>query len=306
MPPIGELGQIGSTLRHLLSEVGVNGSIHVVDIETGNEVAHAADELVVSASVFKLPVLLELCRQYAVGLREPTERVHIGAEDYRTDGGTGVTPMLDPVEISLRDLALSMMSVSDNRATDIVCDLVGLTSINHTVSEWGFPRTVIETDCEGIADTIRADLGSDYDTIFARYMAGIWTDSDVEVMRGMRCVTPEQTNRTTPRETTELLRRLWKGELLPATASAEAIRILRAQVWPHRLKSGFPEMSIKVSGKTGTLPFVRNEVGVVEYPDGSIYAVAVFLRDSDPSLDKPRADGLIGALARHAIEALRA
>nr|WP_269801350.1 serine hydrolase [Streptomyces odonnellii] len=74
---------------------------------------------------------------------------------------------------------------------------------------------------------------------------------------------------------------------------------------PHRLRSGFPDDGVKVSGKTGTLPSVRNETGVVEYPDGGRYAVAVFTRADDARLIVPERDAFIGFAAARAVEWLR-
>jgi beta-lactamase class A len=82
-------------------------------------------------------------------------------------------------------------------------------------------------------------------------------------------------------------------------------RLLSLQVWPHRLSSGFPYDDVRVSGKTGTLPTLRTEVGVVEYPDGGRYAVAVFTRSLVPVAVQPEADAAIGTAARLAVEALR-
>lgn len=55
---------------------------------------------------------------------------------------------------------------------------------------------------------------------------------------------------------------------------------------------------VVVSGKTRTLPTIRNEVGVVEYPDGGRYAVAVFTRSLLPIAVLPQADAVIGTAAR--------
>lgn len=61
----------------------------------------------------------------------------------------------------------------------------------------------------------------------------------------------EQTNRSTPRECTTLLRLLWTDAAADADACAEARRILGLQVWSHRLGSGFPSDDAKISGKNG-------------------------------------------------------
>ena len=56
------------TLQDLFRDAGVAGFLHALDLATGQEVAHHADEPVVPASVFKVPVLVELCRQADEGL----------------------------------------------------------------------------------------------------------------------------------------------------------------------------------------------------------------------------------------------
>ncbi|WP_327115560.1 class A beta-lactamase-related serine hydrolase [Nocardia sp. NBC_01730] len=61
---------------------------------------------------------------------------------------------------------------------------------------------------------------------------------------------------------------------------------------------------VQIWAKTGTLPGVRNEIGVVEYPDGKRYAVAVFTRGSMLVQRLPEVDRAIGAAAVRAIESI--
>jgi beta-lactamase class A len=266
-------------LRELFAATGVTGYLHAVDVADGAEVGVDPDAPVVTASVFKLPVLVELCRQFAAGERAPTDRLRIAAGS-RTLGPTGLSVMLDEADLSLRDVAYLMMSVSDNHATDALMGLLGRERINAGMARLGLPGTVLEEDCAGLFRLIESDgLGAVLD--------------------------PETTNRSTPRETTTLLRRIWTADGVPEAAGAEIRRILALQVWPHRLTSGFPDDDVRVSGKTGTLSHVRNEVGVVEYPGGATYAVAVFLRLPGRELRNPVADGVIGTAARIAVEHLR-
>ena len=81
--------------------------------------------------------------------------------------------------------------------------------------------------------------------------------------------------------------------------------ILKTQVWPHRLSSGFGD-GVAIGAKTGTLIGIRNEAGVVELPDGPRYAVCVFTRAFDwLPWKQPAADAVIGTAARLAIEELQ-
>jgi beta-lactamase class A len=72
----------------------------------------------------------------------------------------------------------------------------------------------------------------------------------------------------------------------------------------QRLASGFGA-EIQVAGKTGTIPFVRNEAGVVTYPDGRRFAVAVFTRSESLAQRNPAVDAAIGQAGRLAVESLR-
>lgn len=282
------------------AERDLDGWLHATDLATGAEVGHRPDDLVVQASIFKVPVLVELCRRYSDGTLSPTRRITLPAGVPRTPGGTGYSVALDEVEVSLRDLALSMMSVSDNHATDVVMGLLGLDAINATLQEFGHRDTVLIGDCNELFRTIAEDLGLD-----TAGEADLESPEFAQRLRHVRAVTPAQTTHSTPRETTALFGQLWRDEILDPAACAEARRILGLQVWPHRLGAGFPEAGIRISAKTGTLAHLRCEGGVVEYPDGGRYAVAVFVGSPHSGPRDPVADAAIGAAARTAVEALR-
>ncbi|WP_198165766.1 serine hydrolase [Agromyces laixinhei] len=284
------------------AELGVTATMHAIDIDTGEEFGVAADDLVVPASIFKVPVLTELCCRFADGSIDPAQGMFIAREAFRTPGDTGLSVFLDDVTLSVRDLAVSMMSVSDNRATDILIDLLGLDAINERSRRLGLEQTVLVEDCAGLFRTMVEDAGVDVDDPAWQHP----DDSLRERLAGMRVLDASATNRTTPREVTASLALLWdEGGVLAPAATAEARRILSLQVWPHRLKAGFPDSRIRISGKTGTLPYLRNEAGMIEYPDGGRYAVAVFVRET---LEEPRnidADRSIGLIGRAVVDELR-
>lgn len=283
----------------LQGRLGLTAHVHALDLASGAEVGLRADDAVVAASVFKVPVLVEVCRQVAEGERAATDRVELGPDEFRVLGPTGLSVTSDAVSLSLRDLYLSMMTVSDNRATDVVLDLVGLDRVNGTMAGLGLPGTVLEGDCRHLFAQLAEDLGAG--SVEELEDSPRMLSSDV---LNTRPLDPHRSNRTTSRETTALLRRIWTGDGLPEDACTEARRILGLQVWPHRLRSGFDD-SVKVSGKTGTLAAVRNEAGVVEFPDGGRYAVAVFLRLDTPASVAPDVDRAIGTLAAAAVADLR-
>ncbi|HUR49540.1 MAG TPA: serine hydrolase [Acidimicrobiales bacterium] len=284
----------GAEIAQALQDAGAEAAWHVIDLGSGTEIGERSDDPVVTASTYKTAVLLEVARQAAAGELSLTDRVKVPA-DRRTMGPTGLSVMLDDLDISVRDLAFWMMCVSDNTATDVLQGLVGTDRVNKTLADLGLGNTFLEGDCNHLLTTLVEDAG------------GIeWINPDLtpEKIATLRTLNAPQTNRTTPREAATLLRLIWTDEAGPAEACAEARRIMALQVWPHRLSSAFGD-GIKVSGKTGTLIGIRNEIGVVEYPDGGRYAAAVFVTTKDLRWHKPEADAVIGKVARLAIDELR-
>ncbi|TDC38821.1 serine hydrolase [Actinomadura sp. KC345] len=277
---------------------GVTGFLHVTDIDTGREVAIRAGEPVVLASVFKVPLLVTFHRQAAGGLLDPAEPVTLRPRD-RTAGPTGVSGMQDEVRMSLRDLTFLMITVSDNAAADTVLDRVGRDAVNATAAALGLHDTIVEVSGRELHETLLADAG-------VSSFADVWARLDEPGMPSrLRALDPMRTSRSTPRDMTRLLSMIWRDEAAPPDGCAAMRRLFGLQVWPHRLSSGFPFDDVVVSGKTGTLPTLRNEVGAVEYPDGGRYAVAVFTRSPLPVAVLPRADAVIGTAARLAVESLR-
>ena len=291
--------RIQESLQDVFDEADVDGHLLARDLRTGETVTYAGDELVILASVFKIAILVEMYRQQDSGELDLTEQVTVPAEG-RTEGGTGLSVLCDPVTMSWRDLGCLMMVVSDNAATDVVSDRVGVDRVNLALRALGLTKTVVLGSCRDLFDSVREDLGlgpdSPVDTVDL---------TDQAVLRRLRAVDPTAGTRSTARETADLLARIWADEAASPAACAEMRRVLGQQVWPHRLAAGFPEDDVTTSGKTGTLPPWRNEAGVVEFPDGAAYAVAVFTRSRRPAFNDPAADAAIGRASRLAVDFLR-
>jgi len=280
--------------------VGAQGFIHALEVDGDKEVGIHSDTPVIMASVFKIPVLLELVRRAWDGDVDLQERIVVRPED-RVMGPTGLSAMLDNAELSLRDLAFLMMSISDNTATDVVMRRLGLDKINQTLADLRLNNTVLVGDCNLLLSSLIEDLGLSQ----AEAARVDWTKIEPETFAQCRSLKAEETTRTTPREMSTLLKMIWRDEAAPPDACAEARRILALQAWRDRLTSGFPD-EVLVAGKTGTLPAIRNEVGVVAYPDGKRYAVAVFTRAQSYEWRRPPIDAAIGKTAKMAVEHLRA
>ncbi|MFF3576455.1 serine hydrolase [Streptomyces mirabilis] len=290
-------------IREVFARAGAEGLLHAVPVGTwppgeAREVAVGADEPVVIASIFKVLLVLEFARQTAAGQLDPRERVRVTAADRL--GGWGTAGCADDVELSLRDLAFFAMSVSDNAAADLLLDRVGLDTVRLLAKELGLDRTRIVGGPRDVLDSMLAEVGAGDEREFAVRYPALPDDRK----RRLAVLDPLRTNASTPRETSELLRLIWRDEAGVPEACAHARDLMSRQVFRHRLVSGFPD-DVTIAAKTGTLPGLHMETGVVRYPDGGCYAVSVFARTRELTATRPRVDAAIGAAAAIAVDFLR-
>ncbi|WP_181774195.1 serine hydrolase [Amycolatopsis pittospori] len=292
---------IAAEIEAVFANAGARGFVHAreVGVSGGPEVGVGADDPVVLASVFKIPVAVAFAREVAAGRLDETERTRVTAR-YRI-GGIGTAGCADDVEMSWRDLAHFMLTMSDNAATDVIYHRVGQAAVDQVLADLGLTRTRLIGCCEDLFASVIADLGAKPDDDLEAVFAG----ATEEQLWKLSVVDPERTTSSTPRETTALLDAIWTDRAGDPTACERVRTIMAQQIWPHRISSGFPA-GVAIAAKTGTLPAVRNEAGVVTHVDGRRYAVAVFTRAESLADRLPAVDAAIGEAARLAVDHLRA
>jgi beta-lactamase class A len=274
-------------------EIGfAKGDVAEIDLD--------ADRLVSAASVIKIVFAVAFARAVASGRLNPRERVEVPAE--LRLGGSGTAGFADPPLVSLRDLALLMMTVSDNAATDIIYAQVGASAITDVVADLELTNTHVRSDMTSAHRHVVSELGfpdsSDFD---ARLAA-----ADPEAVRVLAWVDPARANATTPRDMTSLLTAIWTDRAGPRDACAFVRDAMARQENTQRIASGFGDGDgLTTAGKTGTIPFVRNEAAVVSYPEGRQFAVSVFTRSGSLADHNPAVDTAMGHAARLAVEGLR-
>jgi beta-lactamase class A len=284
--------------------VGARGFLHAREVDRGRgegaEVDLDADHPVSAASVIKIVFAVAFARAVAAGRLDPRQRVEVPAE--LRLGGSGTAGFADAPLVSLRDLALLMMTVSDNAATDLIYAEVGTAAIVEVLTDLDLNGTHVRSDMTSAHRSVAAELGfpdtSDFD---ARLAA-----ADPEAVRALAWVDPARANATTPRDMTSLLTAIWNDQAGAPDACAFVRDAMARQENTQRIASGFGDGDgVTTAGKTGTLPFVRNEAGVVTHPDGRQFAVAVFTRSNSLADRNPALDAAIGQAARLAVEGLR-
>ncbi|NIK54671.1 serine hydrolase [Kribbella shirazensis] len=290
---------MSARIRAVFEDAGVRGWLHAVALdEPESTVEVDADGMVPLASVYKLPLLTGFCRLVDLGELDPRRRVTLEPSE-RTAGPTGLSVFADPVTVSLRDLALSMMTVSDNASADALLDIVGLRRLAGMLESFGLRRTWVRRGTAGnLRDLQRRTGTNDPDAALA-----VLADNDRTDPAGV--YEAANASASTAREMTLLLRRLWAGDLLSPEQTEFVKATMHRQLFLHRLASGFPHDEVRVAGKTGTFGALRHEVGVVTLPGGAAFAVAVFTLAARGDFRQPRVDAAIGEAARVAVDLLR-
>jgi beta-lactamase class A len=202
---------------------GVMGYV-ILDLESGERFERLAGETFPLASTIKLAILYEMFRQADEGrLRldetRPLDRRHVV-------GGSGVLVHLAAPAMSLRDYAILMVVLSDNSATNLLIDTVGMERVSQRMSGLGIPGLKLR---RRMIDTEAALRGDE--------------------------------NVGSPDDVAKLLGIIHRGEGLTKASRDAIIDILRKPK-PSALRDGVPG-SVAVANKTGTLEGVAADAGIV-------------------------------------------
>lgn len=213
----------------------------VQDFQTGARRLYRADCRCRTASVIKFPMLIHVALAVQEGLLDWSEKLPLTQAE--KVGGAGVlTQLTAGTAWSLRDLCVLMTIVSDNTATNMLIERLGVEPINARMRSLGLPLTTL----------YRKSYSPD-------------TDASREYGLGM----------TTPQEMLTLLALLADGKIGDAAIRQEILTILEAHAYRDGVPRYLPE-DWKYAGRTGAIDPVRNDVALVTAPDGRRFALALF------------------------------
>jgi beta-lactamase class A len=114
-------------------------SAAVVDLETGGTASVDAERAYPAASLFKVPILIEVLAEEAAGRLDPLRALEIKPDDW-TDG-SGVLQARVGERLSVRELTRLMIQESDNIAALVLLDAVGVANVNATADRLGLHAT---------------------------------------------------------------------------------------------------------------------------------------------------------------------
>ncbi|MFI8568533.1 serine hydrolase [Rhodococcus sp. NPDC078407] len=290
---------IDEQLRAVFADAGCRGWVRAERIDgTGTVVDVEGDEPVVAASVWKVVLLVAAARAFDEGSLTATDSVRLVPAQC-SPGPTGISSYADPVTMSWRDIARSMITVSDNAAADALLGALGLDALTRVIEDLGLEQTRIVGGTKALGDQIVRDTGR----LSADEALGLLASNYTVV--DSAGFDPAYTSCTTPRDSNAVLRSIWRRTAASPEQCLYMKQVLSQQVWPHRIRSGIPYPDVPVAGKTGTVGPIRNEVAVVSFPGEEPVTVSVFTRAARMDSYLPLVDQAIGTAARIAVTAVR-
>ncbi|MGB7296749.1 MAG: class A beta-lactamase, partial [Candidatus Aminicenantales bacterium] len=291
-------GQKGDRIERLLRRIEnavkrVDGEVGVAirHLESGQRLGLNAEAAFPMASVFKVPILVEVMAQVKEGKFALDDEVSVRKPDQHLGSGILSSLTAPGITLTIRNLVNLMMLVSDNSATDILLDKVGAGNVNKRLKQYGIEGITVNRSCqELIMDRIGMDYekhkGMPLEEIIA-VLQGIPDRSAEEDRQSIRAFSAEMKDQSTPAAMNSLLMKIWKQEILEPESCDFIISVmLRCQTGQGRIKGELPP-GTAVAHKTGTIAGTVNDAGIIYLPDGQGHiALTVFTKNfSDDTED---------------------
>lgn len=137
-------GTLQAELERIVGAYEGVAGVHLLDLTSGDRFAFRDDLVFPQASAIKVPILIELFRRAE---SEPDIlRRRVEMTDAVRTGGSGVLRVLTDggSALSLEDYAIYMIMVSDNTATNVLIDELGMEAINALSASLGAPNTLLQ------------------------------------------------------------------------------------------------------------------------------------------------------------------
>ncbi len=112
------------------------------NLKTGQTVAIHADEPVQTASVIKLPIMVETMYEVKAGKHRLEERLELTKDNQVTGSGV-LMYMQQGLRPTLQDTMTLMIILSDNTATNMMIDAIGIPAVNARIADMGLKNTYL-------------------------------------------------------------------------------------------------------------------------------------------------------------------
>ena len=215
----------------------------VRDLTTDRQITIHADEVFPTASMIKIHILARMMQRVEAGELDLTRRVRIDAA-VRVPGSGILTYLDDSEDLTMRDVAVLMIIVSDNTATNLCIDWATIDGTNAMLRTLGLTKTMLRRKMQDQASVLRGDE-----------------------------------NVASPLEAVQMLTLLHRGEGLSRFVCDETLKILKK---PKRgyIAEGLPQ-DVLIANKPGGMDRIKADAAIV-YLKRRPYALCVMTKYGPP------------------------
>ena len=262
-------------LETIAQGVSADWGIYVKSLDTGEEIAIHADNVMDTMSTIKIPLLVDVYRQADAGKINPGDRIVMRTADKRF--GTGVLRTLDSgLDLSFHDALMLMIIQSDNTATDMAFARaggpahvtqtmreLGLNSITATGTTFEWFRALAEPGDPSYAKISPEDL-------FTKGFPEKLTEADVE---RFHFEGKHPFGLSSARDMGRLLEMVAANKAASEKSCKEMLRLMGLQQMRSRIPK-YMDDDTNTPHKTGDFPpYIANDVGYIETPAGRVVVV---------------------------------
>jgi beta-lactamase class A len=264
-PAHHEDAQLDLTLQSIAAGHRGGLAVYAENLKTGETAGFAPDMPVQTASTIKMAVLLDAAEQVRAGHAKWDEKLVLQKQNQVP--GSGVLAQLDtPLALTLKDVLTLMVIVSDNTATNLAIDRLGLAHIDRTIRDAGLKQTWL------------------YKKVFMPASGPMPAD---QPKFGL--------GKTTPREMASIMARFAQCDLAlgkdhPLPQDGEICGVVLHMLREQQDRDGLPryienldtgDHGSAIANKTGALDGVRNDVALVASKAGPIVIAAFTFNNAD-------------------------
>lgn len=225
-------------IKDLLKSLDGRFSVIVHDLSGDEKIFINEDEVFPAASIIKLWILWKLYAEADKGKINLDEEI-ILKENYKVGGFGILRDMHTGLNLSLRDYATLMIILSDNTATNVLIDYLGMDAINEEIKKLGMDSTSLQ-----------------------RKMM----DAEAKA-RGLD-------NFTSAKDTYNILAKILRGPEISTELRQEMINILLRQQCNNKLPL-LLDPDVQFAHKTGDLPGTEHDAGILFVGDARVAVVVM-------------------------------
>lgn len=260
-------------VAQLFAPLGIEFGFTAIHLATGQRIDINAHALFPTASVVKVPVMVEVYRQAEQGRFALTDRLAF-TERNRTIGSGVMKQMAAGLSPTIRDLVMLMTIISDNTATEMLVELVGAENVTATMRALGLADIHVTLNLAELFAIGYGQPPSPRLTFAQMQAASAGQNMDYDSLAFQ--ASPANTT-SSAADMAKLMRLIETGRAASPASCADMLEVLFAQQLKDRVPRFLPTDA--VGNKTGTFRGVRNDAGLIRRGPSDVIAFALFSFD---------------------------